>query len=319
MSGIAGCLALAGGAKPDADWTGRATRRMAHRGPDDEGLFSDAAWPSPLGGFPLSTRRRAAISRCAPPTGGTGWSSTGRSTTTPSWRSGYGSEDSRRAAARTPRSSWRPSPLRARTSCGGCVACSRWPSGTPATTSCSAPATHSASSPCTTRARRERHAVQVRFRAQGAGQDQGEVPVYRPGRPPPLPVLPVRAAATDDDAAGPVPAAGALPGRAGRRPGRCLSATGGRCSARRSPRHPGTPERILAVLRESVAVHLRSDVPLGAFLSGGVDSAIFYARSRPRPGQGCPRSPQASTTPAIARSSRRRRPRRRSACAPART
>ena len=38
-----------------------------------------------------------------------------------------------------------------------------------------------------------------------------------------------------------------------------------------------TPERILAALRESVAAHLRSDVPLGAFLSGGVDSAAICA------------------------------------------
>lgn len=52
----------------------------------------------------------------------------------------------------------------------------------------------------------------------------------------------------------------------------------------RSP-SPETPERILAVLHESVAVHLRSDVPVGAFLTGGVDSAAITAiAARERPG-----------------------------------
>jgi asparagine synthase (glutamine-hydrolysing) len=46
-----------------------------------------------------------------------------------------------------------------------------------------------------------------------------------------------------------------------------------------------TPERILAALRESVTTHLRSDVPLGAFLSGGVDSAAICAlAAESRPG-----------------------------------
>ena len=41
MCGITGCLALADGAGPDTEWVSRATMRIAHRGPDDEGYFAD--------------------------------------------------------------------------------------------------------------------------------------------------------------------------------------------------------------------------------------------------------------------------------------
>src|SRR6185437_1230602 len=54
MTGIAGCLALAGGTRPDADWVLRAVRRMAHRGPDDEHVISD-------GPVSLGARRTAVI------------------------------------------------------------------------------------------------------------------------------------------------------------------------------------------------------------------------------------------------------------------
>jgi asparagine synthase (glutamine-hydrolysing) len=37
------------------------------------------------------------------------------------------------------------------------------------------------------------------------------------------------------------------------------------------------PEKILTALRDSVGAHMRSDVPLGAFLSGGIDSASLCA------------------------------------------
>ena len=42
MCGIVGCLALALEADPDQDWVHTATERITHRGPDDEGFYSDA-------------------------------------------------------------------------------------------------------------------------------------------------------------------------------------------------------------------------------------------------------------------------------------
>jgi asparagine synthase (glutamine-hydrolysing) len=52
----------------------------------------------------------------------------------------------------------------------------------------------------------------------------------------------------------------------------------------RSPA-PDTPERVLVALRASVAAHLRADVPVGAFLSGGLDSAAICAiAAESRPG-----------------------------------
>src|SRR6266516_6818988 len=41
MCGIAGCLALALEADPDRAWLGRALDRIHHRGPDDDGAYTD--------------------------------------------------------------------------------------------------------------------------------------------------------------------------------------------------------------------------------------------------------------------------------------
>ena len=41
MCGIVGCLALAPEVQPDQGWVEAATQRISHRGPDDEGFYTD--------------------------------------------------------------------------------------------------------------------------------------------------------------------------------------------------------------------------------------------------------------------------------------
>ncbi len=52
-----------------------------------------------------------------------------------------------------------------------------------------------------------------------------------------------------------------------------------------APRAPATVAQLEAALLDSVSVHLRSDVPYGLFLSGGIDSASVLALMRRATGQ----------------------------------
>jgi asparagine synthase (glutamine-hydrolysing) len=283
MSGIAGCLALAEGARPDADWASRAARRLAHRGPDDEGLFSDAL-------VALAARRLSIVD---PSTGG---HQPMRSADGRYWMVFNGeiynyAELAKRLRERgfTPRGGSDTEILLETFAAEGKdflrrlrgmfafaiwdtrnheLFCARDPFGIKPLYY-----THA------------ENGAQFRFASERkALAGPGEVPVIDPDAlrrylsfqyvPPPLTMT---------------PPARSLP------PGHFLVARAGgpvdvfrywrpMLRPEKSPA-PGTPERILAVLRESVAVHLRSDVPLGAFLSGGVDSAVLCAiAAETRPG-----------------------------------
>src|SRR5215469_10823868 len=275
MSGIAGCLALAEGTKPDADWASRAARRMAHRGPDDEGLFSDAY-------IALAARRLAVIDP------GSGGHQPMRSADGRYWMVYNGeiyntAELSARLRERgiMPRGGSDSEILLETYALEGKdflrrlrgmfafaiwdtrnreLFCARDPFGIKPFYY-----THA------------ENGTQFRFASERkALAGPGEVPVIDPNAlrrylsfqyvPPPLTMT---------------PPARALP------PGHFLIArAGGQVDVfrywrpmLRPEKSPvsRTPERILAALRESVGAHLRADAPVGAFLSSGIDSAALCA------------------------------------------
>jgi asparagine synthase (glutamine-hydrolysing) len=281
MGGIAGCLALADGAGPDSEWVGRAALRVAHRGPDDEGFFAD---PDLALGF-----RRLAVTD--PSAGGRQpvYSADGRYVLVFDGEIYNYPELAQKLAGRG---------IQLRTRSGAEVLvelyawlgrdvvrqlrgmyafavwdrrtrelfCARDPFGIK-------PFFYA----LTASGHRLRSGPQLRFASERkALADSGEVN------------------AIDLDALRrylsfqyvPAPATLAPPARS-LPPGHVLVARpGGRVEVfrywrpefkpARSP-SSASPEKILAVLRDSVAVHLRSDVPVGAFLSGGVDSATLCA------------------------------------------
>jgi asparagine synthase (glutamine-hydrolysing) len=275
MSGIAGCLVLAGGGKPDRDWTVRAIRRMAHRGPDDEGVYADDGIalgarrlavidPSPAGRQPM----RSADGRFWMVYDGEIYNYTELAHRLRAQgvvlRGGSDSEVLLESYAVEGRDVLRR--LRGMFAFAiwdtktGELFCARDPFGVK-------PLYYT----------QAEGGAQLRFASERkALSGAGEVSVIDPDAlrrylsfqyvPPPATMTPpVRC----------------LP------PGHYLTARpGGPVESFRYWRpvlrparapSPDTPDRILAALRDSVAAHLRSDVPVGAFLSGGVDSAAICA------------------------------------------
>ena len=283
MSGIAGCLALADGTRPDADWAVRAARRMAHRGPDDEGVFSDGA-------IALAARRLSVIDTS------TGGHQPMRSADGRFWMVYNGeiynyAELAQRLRARgvqlrggsdsevlleTYAVEGKDTLRRLR----GMYAFAIWDSRNKELFCARDP--FGVKPLYYTLAEGGR---QLRFASERkALAGPGEVSVIDPDalrRYLSFQYVPAPATMT--------PPVRSLP------PGHFLTARPGGpvdvfrywrpiLRPARSP-SPDTPERILAALRDSVTAHLRSDVPVGAFLSGGVDSAAICAlAAESRPG-----------------------------------
>lgn len=281
MGGITGCLALADGAGPDTEWVGRATVRIAHRGPDDQGFFTDPDLalgfrrlavidPSPAGRQPMHSADGRYVMvfdgeiynyvELAQRLAGRGVQLRSRSSSEVllemyAW---LGKDVVRQLRGMYAFAIW---DRRDRE-----LFCARDPFGIK-------PFFYA----LTTGGHRPRSGPQLRFASERkALADSGEVTVIDPDalrRYLSFQYVPAPATL--------VPPARSLP------PGHVLIARpGGRVDVfrywrpeLRPARSPSSssPEKILAAMRDSVAVHLRSDVPVGAFLSGGVDSATLCA------------------------------------------
>ncbi len=257
MCGITGCLALADGAGPDTEWVGRAAMRIAHRGPDDEGFFADHD-------LAFGFRRLAIVDTSAAGLAqrlldrGVQLRSRSAAEVLIEMYAWLGRDVVRQLRGMYAFAIW---DRRTRE-----LFCARDPFGIK-------PFFYA----LTAGGHRPRAGPQLRFASERkALADAGEV------------------TAIDPDALRrylsfqyvPAPATLVPPGRS-LPPGHVLIARpGGRVDVfrywrpefrpARSP-SSSSPDKILTALRDSVAVHLRSDVPVGAFLSGGVDSATLCA------------------------------------------
>jgi asparagine synthase (glutamine-hydrolysing) len=329
MCGIAGCLALADGAGPDSDWVGSATRSIAHRGPDDDGYYSDADIAlgfkrlaiidlSAAGHQPMRSadgrywmvfngeiynyielaaqlRQRGVVLR-----------SSSDSEVLLETYAQVGKDVVRRLRGMYAFAIW--------DTWNKELFCARDPFGIK-------PFFYAVDDVGRRTGRgRDPGAPEAPFSpaapyptaAQGGGWFAGQPDPRTPGPGRPGPMLrfaserkalarPGEVAAIDPDALRrylsfqyvPPPATMTPPVRS-LPPGHALVArVGGTVDVfrywrpeLRPSKSPGarTPESILEVMRDSVAVHLRSDAPLGAFLSGGIDSAAIcalVAESRP--------------------------------------
>ncbi len=281
MGGITGCLALADGAGPDTEWVDRAALRVAHRGPDDEGSYADPDLalafrrlavidPSPRGRQPIQSADGRYVMvfdgeiynyiELAGRLQARGIQLRSRSGAEVllemyAW---LGKDVVRQLRGMYAFAIW---DRRSRE-----LFCARDPFGIKPFFYALTPGGH-----------RPRSGPQLRFASERkALADAGEVNLIDPDalrRYLSFQYVPAPATM--------VPPARALP------PGHVLIARpGGRVDVfrywrpeLRPARSPSSasPGKILDALRDSVAVHLRSDVPVGAFLSGGVDSATLCA------------------------------------------
>jgi asparagine synthase (glutamine-hydrolysing) len=281
MGGMTGCLALTDGAGPDSQWVSRAMMRIAHRGPDDEGFFTDPH-------LALGFRRLAVIDTSA---GGRQpmHSADGRYVVVFDGELYNQVELAQRLLSRGVR-------LRSRSAAEvllemyawlgkdvvrqlrGMYAFAIWDRRTRELFCARDPfGIKPFFYALTTGGPRPRSVPQLRFASERkALADSGEVTAIDPDalrRYLSFQYVPAPATL--------VPPARALP------PGHVLIARpGGRVDVfrywrpeLRPARSPSSssPEKILAAMRDSVAAHLRSDAPVGAFLSGGVDSAALCA------------------------------------------
>ena len=284
MSGIAGCLALAGGSRPDGEWVLAALRRMAHRGADDEQVIAE-------GPVTLGARRLAVID---PSVAGRQpmRSADGRYTIVYNGEIyNYGELAQRLAAQGVALRGGSDTELLLETYAvegrealrrlRGMFAFAIWDAG--------AGELFLARDPFGIKPLYYTLAAggrQFRFASERkALLGPGEVSVIDPDAlrrylsfqyvPPPSTMTPPVTC---------LPPASFLvvrPGAPAERPSRYWRPV---LRSARSP-DPETPDRVLAALRGSVAAHLRSDVPVGAFLSGGVDSAAICAiAAETRPG-----------------------------------
>src|SRR5580658_5959828 len=281
MGGITGCLALADGSGPDTEWVDRAAMRLVHRGPDDEGFFADTD-------LALAFRRLAIID-----TSVAGrqpmQSADGRFVMVFDGEIYNYVELAQRLLARGVR-------LRGRSAAEvllemyawlgrdvvrqlrGMYAFAIWDRRTRELFCARDPfGIKPFFYALNAGGHRSRSGPQLRFASERkALADSGEVTAIDPDalrRYLSFQYVPAPATM--------VPPARALP------PGHVLIARpGGRVDVFRywrpefrPARSPSSsnPEKILAALRDSVRVHLRGDAPVGAFLSGGVDSATLCA------------------------------------------